>query len=110
MSSIKSSSNYQCTFHKRNTCQQSQQILRTTDRDSKFFKACTFNCKYKNAKNKFLESHESVTNFPYFLTEATFSGKIVPRNLLVIDEAHNIENELSKFIEVQVSERFCKSI
>ena len=110
MASIKSSSNYQCSFHKKNTCQQSQQQLRTAERDSQFFKTCTFNCKYKNAKNKFLESEESVTNFPYFLTEATFSGKIIPRSLLVVDEAHNIENELSKFIEVQISQRFCKSI
>jgi Rad3-related DNA helicase len=108
MHSIKSSSNYQCGFHKRNTCQQSQQMLRTADRESKFFKACTINCKYKNEKKKFLESSESVTNFPYFLTEAAYSGKIVPRDFLVVDEAHNIESELSKFIEVTISERFCK--
>tara|TARA_R110001583_G_scaffold12088_5_gene53842 strand:- start:434 stop:2056 length:1623 start_codon:yes stop_codon:yes gene_type:complete len=106
--SIKSSSNYMCTYHKKNTCQASQQLLRTADKDSKFFKTCTFNCNYKNEKSKFLESEESVTNFPYFLAEATYSGKIVPRELLVVDEAHNVESELSKFIEVIISERFCK--
>ena len=108
MKSIKSSSNYKCTYHKKNTCQESQQLLRTTDKDSKFFKSCTFNCKYKNKKNEFLESKESVTNFPYFLAEAAYSGKIVPRDLLVVDEAHNVESELSKFIEITISERFCK--
>ena len=110
MCSIKSSSNYQCRYHRKFSCKESQQMLRTADRQSKFFKACAFNCTYKNEKKKFLESNESITNFPYFLTEAAFSGKITPRNCLVVDEAHNIESELSKFIEVHASERFCKTI
>ena len=110
MCSIKSSSNYKCKFHKKNNCKESQQILRTADRESSFFKACSFRCVYKEAKQSFLESTESVTNFPYFLTEATFSGKISTRKFLVVDEAHNVESELSKFIEIIVSERFAKSI
>ncbi len=110
MKSIKSSTNYTCKFHKKLSCQQAQQMLRTTDKSTKFFKACSFACTYKEEKKKFLESPESVTNFPYFLTEAAFSGKITPRNCLVVDEAHNVESELSKFIEIHASERFCKSI
>ena len=110
MKSIKSSSNYRCSYHRSNTCKVSQQMLRNEDRSSKFFKRCTFNCGYKNDKRDFLESSESVTNFPYFLTEATYSKKITPRDLLIIDEAHNVESELSKFIEVTVSERFVKHV
>ncbi|MAG27640.1 hypothetical protein CMI47_19070 [Candidatus Pacearchaeota archaeon] len=108
MKSIKSSSNYSCSYHKKNTCQESQRLLRNEDKDSRFFKACTYNCTYKNKKQKFLESQSSVTNFPYFLTEAAFSRKITPRHVLVIDECHNIESELSKFVEITVSERFAK--
>ena len=52
MKSIKSSTNYTCSFHKKNTCSQSQQLLRTADRDSRFFKARTFSCKYKEEKKK----------------------------------------------------------
>jgi Rad3-related DNA helicase len=69
-----------------------------------------FSCVYKEKKKKFLESTESVTNFPYLLTEANYNGKITPRSLLVIDECHNTESELSKFIEVTISERFAKSV
>jgi|TARA_Y100000310_G_scaffold491_4_gene726 Rad3-related DNA helicase len=108
MISIKSSSNYQCGYHKKNTCQESQRLLRNTDKDERFFKACTYNCIYKNEKQKFLDSPASVTNFPYFLTEAAFAKKIIPRNFLVIDESHNIESELSNFIEIRISERFAK--
>jgi Rad3-related DNA helicase len=65
---------------------------------------------YRKAKQKFLDSPESVTNFPYFMTEAAYSGKITPRHVLVVDEAHNIESELSRFVEVAISERFVRSV
>ena len=108
MMSIKSSSNYKCRYHRGNSCGESKQLLRTAERSSRFFKTCTMNCVYNQAKEAFLNSPESVVNFPYLLTEATYSGKIKPRNLLVLDEAHNIESELSRFIEVSVSEWFSK--
>ena len=108
MRSIKSSSNYQCSFLKGNTCAESARALRTADKKSRFFKACVFNCRYKHAKEEFLKSHESVTNFPYFLAETAYSGKITPREVLIIDEAHNTPNELSKFIEIVVTSRFSK--
>jgi Rad3-related DNA helicase len=84
--------------------------LRTEDRSSKFFKSCSFDCKYKKVKKKFLESKESVTNFPYFLTESNYSGKITKRKVLIIDEGHNIESELSRFVEISVSELFAKNL
>jgi ATP-dependent DNA helicase DinG len=108
--SLKSSSNYQCSFKKSNTCSESQQALRTAEKSSKFFKKCFHECVYKKQKQRFLDSAESITNFSYFLTEANLSGKIVPRQVLVIDEGHNIESALSKFVEVGVSEFFVKSI
>ena len=108
--SLKSSSNYTCKFHKSSTCAESQQLLRSTDKSSRFFKACAYSCVYKKEKERFLESNESVTNFSYFLTEGNYSGKITPRRVLVIDEGHNIETELSKFVEISVSENFCKNI
>ena len=67
--SLKSSSNYTCDYHKSNTCSQSQQLLRTAEKGTKFFNKCAFNCKYKKTKKRFLESQESITNFPYFLTD-----------------------------------------
>ena len=37
--------------------------------------------KYRKEKELFLAASDSVTNYPYFLTEATYSGKISRRNL-----------------------------
>jgi len=108
MKSIKSSTNYTCKYKKHINCSQGQTELRTEEKGTKFWNACTFNCVYKKAKQSFIDSKLSVTNFPYLLTESNYSGKIKPRQLLIIDEAHNVETELSKFIEVSISEKFCK--
>jgi len=110
MRSIKSSSNYQCRFKRANTCADSLKELRVEEQGTQFWNSCTMGCIYKKEKANFLKSSTSITNFPYLLTEANYSGKITRRQLLVIDEAHNTETELSKFIEVSVSENFCLSV
>ena len=111
MTSIKSSSNYQCKYHKKQSCGESQRLLKLEqDKTSKFFRSCSFNCVYKDAKSKFMESPESITNFSYFLAETTYAGKLLPRDVLVVDEAHNSDSELSKFVEVSVSEKFAQTV
>lgn len=110
LKSIKSSSNYTCEYYTGQTCGESRRMLKTADKASDFYKACKWNCCYMRAKKAFMESTEGVTNFPYFLAETYYSGQLKPRELLVIDEAHNVEDQLSKFIEVTISERFARSV
>lgn len=109
LASIKSSENYTCGFMKKNTCAESSRTIQF-QKGTPFFHACMNNCKYKQDKKLFLESKESITNFSYFFAESKYAGKIVPRELLVVDEAHNIELELGKFIEITFSERFSKHV
>lgn len=110
MEDIKSAKNYQCKFKRLNNCQESLEQLKLEDKDSQFYKSCSGNCVYKVQKRAFLGSKESVTNYPYALTESAYAGNMKPRNVLICDEAHNIEKELSNFVEVNISERFAKSI
>jgi ATP-dependent DNA helicase DinG len=110
MCQIMSATNYQCKHHKKQSCAESIQQLKTeTDTTSKFYKTCKFNCTYRNEKNRFIASHESLTNFSYFLTGTAYTTTLPSRNLLVIDEAHNADGELCKFVEISVSERFASS-
>ena len=109
MLSLKSSSNYSCKYYKGTNCGESLRLLKTADKDSKFFKCCSYGCTYRKEKERFIDGKKGVTNFSYFLSETVYAGKLKPRKLLVIDEAHNVSEELSKFIEVTISERFCKS-
>jgi len=112
MKSVYSSTNYKCKYYPRNDCRTTLEMMRSMDKSENpgLFKCCGGGCNYKRAKVDFLQSPESVTNFPYFLTEATFSGGITPRRVLVIDEAHNTESVLSNFVEVSVSQYFAEKI
>ena len=110
MCQIMSAANYQCKSRSRMNCAEVQQLLRAEPDNSRLSKSCKFSCVYKEEKKKFLNSSESITNFTYFLTESNYIGKCVPRTLLVIDEAHNVDTELCGFIEISVSERFSKTI
>jgi ATP-dependent DNA helicase DinG len=110
MKSLYSASNYKCSYKKGNDCKTSLQELKGEKKGSPFFKACAIGCNYKAKKKSFLESRESITNFPYFILESTYSGKITPRNVLVIDEAHNTESVLSTFVEMGISQYFAEKI
>ena len=44
------------------------------------------------------------------MTEKNYSKKFPNKKVLVIDEAHNLENELTRFIEINVSEFFSEKI
>lgn len=107
--SIKSSENYECRFNEKSSCGESMRAI-PYQKGTPFFHACMNNCRYRDAKKAFINSREGITNFSYFLAESKYAGKITPRDLLVIDEAHNIELELSKFIELTISERFATTV
>jgi ATP-dependent DNA helicase DinG len=110
---IKSSSNYRCKHYADNSCAQSKQLLLKLGKQvagTDFAKTCKNECTYSLEKQDFIESPISITNFSYFLAETTYAGKLTPRALLVVDECHNTETELGKFIEVSFSEKFARDV
>lgn len=110
MKSVKSAANYQCKFRSC-SCEESRQLLKGESVETKFYQACSgLGCVYAQARKEWQESLESVTNFSYFMALSNFSKCVNRRRLMVIDEAHNVESELSKFINVSVSELFAKRI
>jgi ATP-dependent DNA helicase DinG len=109
MRSIKSATNFRCKYKRSNNCQETQNELRF-DKKSQKLAVCMSKCIYKLAKQDFLNAELAVSNFPYVLMESNFSGQIKPRELLVIDEAHNASTELGRFVEVSVSSRFLENV
>ncbi len=108
---IKSSSNYQCSFKCAQSCGDVKRVLKSLGNEiqgTDFYNNCTYNCVFSSEKKKFVDSSLGVTNFAYFLAETMYAGQLGVRNLLIIDEAHNIEQVLSSFIEIQFSEKFAK--
>ena len=104
MKTISSAVNYKCSFYPEICCSQGRRALKMVDKKSDFFKSCSKNCRYKSTKNKFLEDDmDGVTNFSYFLSETMYAKEMKPKELLIIDEGHNLYQELSNFIDIEIS-------
>lgn len=110
MLDLKSATNYTCSYTKTTSCGESMRSLKVAPKGSEFFSHCMNKCVYKRAKQNFIDGKNGITNFSYFFAETKYSGKLEPRDVLVVDEAHNIEEELSKFVEVSITESFATKV
>jgi len=111
--SIKSASDYECRFYSDMTCSDSKRLLKQVGKKldgTEFQKCCRQSCPYTLDKEEFINFPISVTNFSYFFAETMYAKQLLPRGLLVIDEAHNIESQLGKIIEVTFSEKFARNL
>jgi ATP-dependent DNA helicase DinG len=68
----------------------------------KKYPACS-DCTYLIAKEDALFSHTATLNYAYFLGEINNTGAFQKRDLLILDEAHNTEELLMRFVEVFIS-------
>lgn len=61
-------------------------------------------CPYFCAKDTAIAADNALMNYAYYLAELNFQGGFGPRELLVLDEAHNAEGALMGFIEVVLAD------
>lgn len=112
MKTIKSSANYSCQMfdYSRHpmSCADIHRLMKAHDFFKNMYKICQCKCRYREEKAEFIDALDSLTNYPYFLAESNYAGQISSRHLLVLDEAHTIEEQLGKFVEVTISEKFAK--
>jgi len=92
---LKGRSNYYCATHETN-CGDAAHLQGDDPEES-----CSKQgiCPYSNAKKHFMDSPVGVTNFSYYLTETMYAGMLKPRNYLVLDECHNVENQILGFTD-----------
>jgi|SRR5579863_3022981 len=69
------------------------------------FDTCTG---YKPAKRNFQTTPMGVTNFDYYLNETMHAGQLKNRNLIVCDEAHNVEGKILGFTDTSITKRLCE--
>ncbi len=61
-------------------------------------------CPYFQAKDTAVAAHGALLNYAYYLAELNHAGGFGPRELLVLDEAHNAEAALMGFVQVRLSD------
>lgn len=71
--------------------------IRKHDSQLRFEKIDWEPCYYFDQKWIAIKSSHTIYNYKYFLSDLYFSNNIVKRDLIVFDEVHNIESEISDF-------------
>lgn len=64
-------------------------------------------CPYIIARSNFEAGPVGITNYAYILSEDQHVGNLKPRNVMVMDECHNLEHQLLNIAEVAISEKKC---
>ena len=102
---IRSSANFKCTDGPGETCGQTTRYVmyRSRNEEPRGPATCP-GCPYRTAKDRFIGAPLGVTNYSYFLSETVYAGQLEPRELLVLDEAHNIEAERRRWATVELDE------
>lgn len=103
ISNISAATEYTCHHDSKTNCAEIQRTMKILPKNSLFHRTCNKErCVYKCAKRDFIANKEGVTNFAYFLAETLYAKEFKPRKLLVIDEAHNTDAELARFIDIVI--------
>jgi len=84
--------------------------LTCEDADQIFGHMCGDRCPYLISRNRALWSAMALHNFDSFLYQATLGQVFLPRRLLTIDEAHNVEEKVRSFMTMVLDERLFRSL
>jgi len=102
MSNIWSKSNYQCTTRYGVSCQFGLWVNSIFSKKNNNY--C--DCVYTKDKNDFLKNKISLTNVSFMLSSIEYSSDIEKRNLLIVDECHNIENLITDFVSIDIDKYY----
>lgn len=64
-------------------------------------------CPYRAAKERFIAAPLGTTNFAYYLNETSYAGELPKRNLLVLDEGHNTEDQILALTDTTITKKDC---
>ena len=102
---LKGKENYECSQYNC-TCAQGSEL-------NMLNKSSCDECPYTAAKEFFMKGGISLTNFHLFMTYAVYFPAVFEKrnaNVLIVDEAHDLEEVMSDFVSVRVTENFVKRV
>lgn len=100
--SLKSSSEYLCRRYG-NCMAGGMASKKDGNSEKKCAQRSDKSCPYVIARSRFDIADVAVTNYPYLFTEHMYLGDLEPRNVLIADECHLLEKQITSFIEVIVN-------
>lgn len=106
---IKSASNYECQNVKHLDNVKCSDIMAMKGGYEKKSICKADSCIYQLDREKFYKNKTGLTNIQYFLTASAYSKHFKKKNLLIIDEAHTIEDSILNHITFDISEWICNT-
>lgn len=110
-SDLRSSSNFTCVSLPSQTCGDVLRLRRAFRNIVDVMKLVpceecekTVGCPYGIAKQQFKDAILGITNYSYLLSETVYAGGLQPREMLILDEAHNIESEVRRWGSIEIGE------
>lgn len=112
LANIWAKKNYECPHRFGGlTCDLGLKIEKALRR--KNFESYYSGCEYVKDKKYFDTSDIGLTNLHFFLSHSSIRNKdqaLKPRNLIVCDECHNLENVVVSYASLQFTKYFCEEI
>ena len=103
LSEIKGKSNYWCSEFDTDCDTASLLHAGREDEDAGDNRSMGSCCAYKAAKKQYIENPMGQTNFAFYLNETVYSGMLPNREMLVLDEGHNIEQQILGFTDTELT-------
>ena len=99
---LKGKANYFCSEH--DTDCDTGALLNKSSNQGDDRTVCE-DCPYKYAKRTMLGSGVGTMNFAYFLNETQYAGQLGTREILVLDEGHNVEQQVLGFTDTVITRK-----
>jgi Rad3-related DNA helicase len=100
--SIKGKANYVCNYNPDLNCE-----IGPCEVDDSLKKECKkYNrCEYYKARDAALQANAALTSYQYFLRATECAGFWKPRNVVVFDECHLLEQQIVQWAEIEIKPR-----
>lgn len=98
--SIKGKANYPCGLNNKLNCENGFCVL-----DKQTLVECKkeHKCPYYNAREKALKANIALTSYQYFLRAGECAGFWKPRNVIIFDECHLLEDQIVNWAKIVLS-------
>lgn len=107
LTELKGKANYWC--HEHDTDCDTGALFNNSSEQGDARQVCE-GCPYKIAKKTMLASGVGTMNFAYFLNETQYAGQLGTREMLVLDEGHNTEQQVLGFTDTEISTKRAEEV
>lgn len=105
INSLKGKENYRCNTYQC-SCAQGKEFNRLN-------KTSCDSCPYDTARESFYGGKIALTNFYLYLIYAVYNKNFIQQRgskVLIVDECHEVENQISNFISIRITENIIKKL